>query len=279
MLEHWFLLALAAGVFSVLFNTLNRHHLQKGNDSTAYAWWFEFYRACFFAVFLFFDFQFSFSWQNLIALLILGCSEFIAVYCFMKMHSRMNLSVSSVVTQLRIFLVPLMAFLFLGELLAPNVYMGIGLLAVGLWLTVSLAGLRDTNGGIKYALVFAVASAFSSVLTKYVSGFASVSVIMFAFSAVPVILLPFFMDKRRGRLLHSFINYKERSFFAALANIGTLLLLGYAYKVGSVTQITGVFLSMFVGNVLIGTLFMKEKLSIKQVVGILLVLLAIALLY
>jgi len=69
MLEHWFLLALAAGVFSVLFNTLNRHHLQKGNDSTAYAWWFEFYRACFFAVFLFFDFQFSFSWQNLIALL------------------------------------------------------------------------------------------------------------------------------------------------------------------------------------------------------------------
>jgi len=102
---------------------------------------------------------------------------------------------------------------------------------------------------------------------------------MFSFSVVPVLLLPYFMDKRQGRILNSFVNYKEKSFFAALANIGTLLFLGYAYKVGSVTQITGVFLSMFVGNVIIGTVFLKEKLAIKQIVGILLVLLAIVLLY
>jgi drug/metabolite transporter (DMT)-like permease len=268
----WFWLSLGAGLFSVVFGTVNRFYLRNGTDSTAYGWWFEFYRVVAFSVLMLFDYRMVWSWYNIGILLVLGLTELSAVYLFMKMHARTNLSISAVTMQFRLFVVPLAAYLILGEVLPLIVYGGFILLIMGILLTVSFKDIKNPALGIKYGLLFAIPSAMSSILIKMATPFASVPVISFVYGMIPVLLLPVLMKNPISRIRNSVKMYKGGSFLATAANIGTLLLLGYAYKVGTVSQINGVFASMFVVTVLVGMVYLKERLTIKQVFGVFLVL-------
>lgn len=279
MLSSWFSLSLGAGLFSVLFGTVNRFYLRKGTDSTAYGWWFEFYRLIIFCVLAFFDFEMNWSLYNVSILLALGLTELFAVYLFMKLHAQTHLSVSAVLIQFRLMVVPIAAYLILGEILPISVYAGFVLLISGILLTVSFRDIKDPALGIKYGLLFAIPSALSSILIKLATPFASVPVISVAYSLIPVLLLPFLMKNPAHRLRNTLKKYQAGSFLATAANVGTLLLLGYAYKVGTVSQINGVFASMFVVTVLVGALYLKEKVSFKQIAGVCMVLGALVFIY
>lgn len=278
MWSSWFILALIAGFFSVIFNSINRTYLKGATDSTSYAWWFETLRALFFAGLLLLDFRLTVSASVVVLLIVNGVVEFIAIYFFMKMHSVSTLSFSTIITQLRVLLVPILAFLLVGERLQGSNYLGLLLLFVGISLTASIIAFDIKDNRIRYAVAFSLASAISSVITKQVLHDASIPVVMFFFSLPSVLLLPLFMKSPGSRLWQALKSHAPLSLIAACANILTLIFLGYAYKVGTVSQITAVFLSMFVVNVLYGSIVLHEKLKRRQYIGALIVLVAIYLL-
>jgi len=99
---NWFVLAALAGLASNGFNITNRTALKNQGDSTAYAWWFELVRTSFFLVILLFQPNPTFTISMIVPLLLVGLAELFSVYIFMKMHAYTNLSISSVISRLRV---------------------------------------------------------------------------------------------------------------------------------------------------------------------------------
>ena len=131
MQNNWLFLTILAGISASIFNTFLRRALRHGQDSTAYAWWFEFIRLCFFGLLIPFFPYFVFSWSHLALLIVLGLFEFVAVYLYMKMHGSNELSLSTIVMQLRSVYVPLFAFLAFGEHLTSTQWFGVALVVTG----------------------------------------------------------------------------------------------------------------------------------------------------
>lgn len=117
MFNNWFILAAAAGLSSALFNFVGRKSLQ-GGDSTAFSWFFELLRLIIFSALLIIDFKLEPSFLNFFVLVALGVTEFVSVYVFTKMHSLTELSLSSIISRLRLVWVPFFAFVLLGERLS-----------------------------------------------------------------------------------------------------------------------------------------------------------------
>ena len=101
MIPSWFWLAAGAGIIGNGFNFVNRFSLRGQQDSTAYAWWFEFLRLVVFGTLAMFNFQLAVSSKSLSMLVSLGLVELVAIYLYMKMHAFTELSLSAIIVRLR----------------------------------------------------------------------------------------------------------------------------------------------------------------------------------
>ncbi len=233
MLNNWLFLIIISGLASNFFNTILRRTLKDGRDSTAYAWWFELFRFIFFALLLPWDYSFVFSYSNLFWLLLLGLSEVVGVYTYMKMHSLTELSISSIITRLRSIWVAILAFALLGERLTLWQYVGVATVVLGTLVVQHSYKLR-LDKSMKVAILFTLASAVSTIIMKHTTTYASVSVINIAFTL-------------RSNLAASLFN-----------NI-TMLTLVAALKLTNASQVVGVFQGVTMLAVVIGIFVLDER--------------------
>src|SRR6185437_3079076 len=137
LLNNWIFLAVIAGLASNAFNFINRYLLKDDEDSTAYMWFYEVTRFFAFAVIAIFDWKLVITSYSVIIFLLLGITEWIAAYWYMKMHEHSHLSISSILSRTRLIWVPILAFFIIHESLKTPDYVGILILFIGLSVVVS----------------------------------------------------------------------------------------------------------------------------------------------
>lgn len=257
MLNNWLILVIISGLSSNFFNTILRRTLRDGRDSTAFGWWFELLRLIFFTLFLFWDYSLVVSPANLFWLLVLGLCEVIAVYTYMRMHSLTELSVSSIITRMRSIWVAALAFVMLGERLSPAQYIGVITVILGTLVVQSSYKFRFDKA-MKIAIIFTFASAFSTIIMKHATTYASVSVINVAFSLPAVLLLPIMMKDPLSRLKATLPVTLKSNLAASLFNNITMFALVSALKLTNASQVTGVFQGVAMLAVVIGIFVLDE---------------------
>lgn len=257
MATHWLLYTLIAGSSSALFNTFLRKALKESPDPTAYAWWYECIRLAFFGLLIPFAPNLIFSWVNLGILLVLGLGEFAAIYFYMKMHASNELSISTIVMQLRSIYVPILAFFVLGEQLTLLEWLGIFLIVAGA-IVVAFPKSFKVDAALKYTIMAGIFTAISSVTIKLASSFASIPVVTFAFSLPAVILLPLCMNTPLTRIAKARANVVRKNLPASISNLVTMFALVAALHVGSASQTSGIFQGISMISVVVGVLFLKE---------------------
>lgn len=258
LINSWIILALLAGIGSNMHNFFNRYILKDGGDSTVWAWTFEFLRLLFFLPFVFFDFKMTFDIKTVLILLAVGLTETLSVYLYMKMHKFTHLSISTILSRTRLIWVPLIAFLFFGERLSNQGYIGIVLLFLGLSVAVAPHKFFLDKGAI-YANLAALMIAANTILLKQSVSLASTPVIMMFFSLPSVILFPLFMKNVKKRLIDQNLNQKIPKIMGTGANVVALFLLMAALKIGDVSRINGLYQGTLVIGVLGGIILLKER--------------------
>lgn len=255
----WIFFAIIAGISSAAFNTLLRRSLRRPDaDPTAYAWWFEAVRALVCLLLIPFLPLTAFSWQLFGTLLLLGLSEFVTICFYMKMHAYNQLSLSTVIAQLRSVWVPFLAFFILGEVLIPTQWLGIALIVSGAIIATGIRQFR-VDRGVKYALIVTFASAFSGVILKQAAGMASIPVVVFAFSFPAVILLPLFMKSGVSRIQAKLTSVVSHNLPASAVNLIGMFALTMAARLGTASQVTGVFQGVAMLAVASGIILLGEK--------------------
>lgn len=257
-MNNWLLFTVIGGVSSSGFNIFLRKTLRANADSTAYAWWYEVIRALFFASFIPFFPQFRYSPLNVLLLLALGLTEFVAVYLYMKMHSLAELSLSAIVMQLRSVWVPIIAFFLIGEKLTLAQWGGVALVVGGAIVVARPKSLK-WDRGLTTAFLMTLVGSLSGVILKETSGFASIPINMFFFSLPPIILLPLFMKNPLARIRNRWGTIVKLNFPASACNIVSMFALTAALRLGSAGQITAIFQGVSMLSVAVGVFFLNER--------------------
>jgi len=274
----WVLFTLFSGLSSIGFNYINRYILRNGDDSTSYAWWFEFFRTIIYLPFCFIFLDSPMDFISVFPLIALGVTEFFGIYVYMKMHANSDLSISTIVSQLRLVWVPLIAYLFLGERLIIKEYIGIGLILLG-QIVVAIKGKIYLDKGIKFALISSVFVSLGNIFAKSASSNYASPIIVLAMGMPTIFGFPFLMKNGMVRIKNLGKIRWKKILLATVFNAVTMLFLVKALKFGEVSKVIGFFQSISVLGVITGILFLGENQNIKRkMVGGILVVLGIILL-
>jgi drug/metabolite transporter (DMT)-like permease len=240
---NWVFLAGGAGFASSVYNFFNRYALRDRGDATAYAWWFELIRLIFFGLMLPLDTHLKWGLRSLLTLFALGLVEFFSVYLFMKIHALTQLSLSTILTRLRVVWTPLLAFLLMREKLTSIEYLGIGVVFIGLAITLSS---RDIKTDKQSALL------------------ASTPVVMMAMALPSIFLLPLGMRNSLPRIKSAVRKTLVKNMIASGFNFLAMYLLLEAYRLSPVGKVTSVYQGMLIVPVLGGIIFLKERQDVMR---------------
>ncbi len=279
MLPLWAIFTLISGLSSVAFNFISRNILRDGHDSTAYSWWFEFFR---FLIFIPFAIPVLGTVNNLHGVFLfvsIGICEFLSIYFYMKMHSKADLSISSIITQARLIWVPFFAYLLLNERLNSKSYIAIFVILIG-QIIVSINGRINTkttlDAGVKYALISTIFVSLNNVLGKSASQIFPVQIITIAMALPSLILFPVFMKKSKERIIKLGKTKGKNIFIAAVFNAFTMIFVIFAFRLGEVSRVTTLYQSLSILQVFMGIIILKENKNIfRKVIGSLIVLMGI----
>lgn len=278
MVPSWVILAAFAGIGSNILNFFSRYFLKDDADSNSWAWLFETGRLAAFGILVFFDFSLKPSFQSIGVLLLLGLTEFVSIYFYMKMHRFTHLSISTILSRTRMIWVPVLAFLILGETLQVSQYIGIAILFLGLSIVVAPHKMFVDKGAL-YANVAAVLVALVTVFIKISTNYASTSVIMIAMSLPSVILFLLFMKNPKARIKQTINKHLFYKLVAIFFNIIGLFLLIKALELAEAGRVNAIYQGMMVTSVIAGIVLLKEKQDIlKKLIGTAVVIVGILLL-
>jgi len=264
LFNNWIFLSIIAGLASNAFNFISRYILKEQEDATAYAWFFEAVRFLFFAVTaIIVDWKIILSTQSIILFLLLGLTEWISVYWYMKMHENSHLSISAILSRTRLIWVPIIAFFLVHENLKISEYAGIIVLFIGLSIVVSPKKLF-VDKGATYANLSAFMIAFNIVLTKMTLPYGSNSIINATIAFVPALFFPLTMRNSTRRLKQIFQNNLQLKFLAVGVNIISVYLFTVALRFGDSGKITAIYQGMLVTSIIAGIIFLHERQDIKK---------------
>lgn len=277
-MESWIILAVAAGIFSQLFNFLNRYLLKNRNDPMPFGWVSEFFRLAVYLLILPFDRNQTLTPHSLMILLGLGAINVISVYAFFKMHALTDLSLSSIIARSRLIWVPIIAFLLLGEVLKINQYFGIIVLFIGLSTTVAPHRMF-ADKGIMYSLATSIIVALLSTVMKAATPLASPSQIMIFMALPTVIILPFFIKSPFRTLISEIKTKPVHKIIASGANLLAMYLTLLALKDGPVGIVSAIYQGMMIIAVVAGIVLLNERKDIRQkIIGSVITLVGISIL-
>ncbi len=274
---NWFILAAVAGLASNGFNITNRTALKDKGDYTAYAWWFEFIRSGFFLFIVLFKGFPNLNLHSLGMFALVGLTELFSVYVFMKMHALTELSISSIISRLRVVWSPILAYLLIGERLNVSEYAGIVAIFAGIAVVSSPKEIKRDKG-IKTAFLFSFSSALLSTVLKNVSGLASSEFIVMSQGILPLIVLPFLMQKPAKQITMVAVKKFPQMIAAGAFNIISSFLLVKALAVADASKVVGLYQAMTIFSVFYGIFILKEKEKITQkIIGVVIVVVGIVL--
>lgn len=259
----WLLLAIITGLLSNTYNFLCRYILKDDEDSTAYAWFTEISRFVCFAILAMFTWRLHVSVQSIIALLLVGISEFIGGYFYMKMHSYTHLSISTILSRTRLIWVPILAFFIVSESMKLSDYIGILVTFIGVSVIMAPKKLFVDKGSL-YANLSAFFIAFNVVLLKLATPYASTAVIV-AFEAMPAIILyPLFMKDTKKRFVSLTKTRLPLKISAAGVSVLQIFIFAYALNFGDASKINAVYQGMLIFSVLAGIIFLHERSDVRK---------------
>lgn len=217
--------------------------------------------------------------KNIFTLVILGLSELVGVYLYMKMHAVTELSVSSIISRFRVISLPIFAFIFLGERLSmSSIRRHLMTIFTGCLVVVGMKHVRGTKG-IWYALGFVLVNSLSTVLMKSASSTASIAIVNTAFPLPAAVLIPVIMKNSLSRIHLTVKPILKSTLFASAFNILTMYCLVRAYQLASASQVNSVFQGVTSLAVVVGImLFNEHDHKLLKVIGALLTTLGIILL-
>lgn len=264
----WITLAILAGLASNAFNFINRYLLKEQEDSTAYAWFFETIRFIFFVLMaLILDWKIILTPYSLLLFLLLGITEWIAVYWYMKMHEHAHLSISAILSRTRLIWIPIIAFFLIRESLKVPEYVGIIILFVGLTIVVSPKKFFIDKGATN-ANLSAFMIALNTVITKMALPYGSNSIVNAAITGIPALFFPLTMNDSKNRIKKIFRNNLLLKFLAVGVNIISVYLFTAALRIGDPGKVNAIYQGMLVTSILTGIVFLKERDDIhKKLIG------------
>lgn len=268
LLTNWIFLSVIAGLASNAFGFLNRYLLKDQEDATAYAWFFEITR-----IFLFLIIAISFDWkiiittQSVILFLLLGITEGISIYWYMKMHENTHLSLSAILSRTRLIWIPIIAFFLIHERLHLSDYAGIIILFIGLCIVLSPKKML-VDKGATYANLSAFMIALNTVIMKMALPYGSNSIINIAITIIPAICFPFMMKNSVQRMKKVFRERLSIKFLAIAANVLSVYTFTAALRLGDSGKVNALYQGMLVFSILAGIIFLKEREDIgKKLIG------------
>jgi drug/metabolite transporter (DMT)-like permease len=274
---NWFILSVLAGLASNGFNITNRQALKDQGDSTAYGWWFEFVRTTFFILLLFLKPLPSITFSMLLPLGLVGLSELFSVYVFMKMHAYTNLSISSVISRLRVIWSPLIAWFLLSERLTLPEYFGILAIFIGIAVVTSPKEIKEDRG-IKIALLFSFSSALLSTFVKGASAIASTELVIIAQGILPLFALPLLMKSSITRIWQTASHQFPKIALAGSYNIASSYLLVEALRISEASKAVGVYQAMTLFSVFYGIFVLNERdKMVRKIIGSIIVIIGVVL--
>ncbi|TXH01311.1 MAG: hypothetical protein E6P95_02000 [Candidatus Moraniibacteriota bacterium] len=274
---NWFVLSALAGIASNGFNITNRTALKDHGDATAYGWWFELVRTTFFLGVVLFTNIPTLTFAMLLPLSLVGMAELFSVYVFMKMHAYTHLSISSVISRLRVIWSPLIAWFLVNERLTVPEYFGIIAIFLGIAIVTSPKEIRQDKG-IKIALVFSFSSALLSTIMKQASTVATTELIIISQGIVPLFVLPFLMKNGMRRIMDSVGNNLSQILLAGLFNIASSYLLVEALHLTDASKAVWLYQAMTLFSVLYGIFILNERDKlIRKIIGSIIVIIGVIL--
>lgn len=263
LLPIWLTLAILNGLSSNAYNFLNRYILKDGDDSTTYAWYVQLLRLIAFSTLAIFDWHIIITPTSIMLFILLGLTEWITIYLYMKMHSYSHLSISAILSRTRIIWVPIIGFFFIHESLNAVDYFSILIIFLGVSTAIAPKKLFIDKGAF-YANASAFMIALNIVLFKMALPYGSNGVLNMALALPSVILFPLVMKNSKERFSTLF---KSNLFIKSLAiglNIIGLLLFTFALRYGEASKINAVYQGMLILSVLAGIIFLKERENIAR---------------
>ncbi|MEK7570936.1 MAG: DMT family transporter [Patescibacteria group bacterium] len=262
-LPAWLIFSLLTGILSNTFNFMSRFILRKGDDSTVFSWYFECFRFIIFASLAFFDWRLVITPQSLLLLLLLGMSQFLSSYYYMKMHANTHLSISAILSRARMIWVPILAFIFINERLFLLDYLGILIVFLGISITTAPKKLVFDKGA-RYANLFAIFTAANVIFIKLLLPIASDFVIIAAMSLPGTFLYPFLMRNAKQRIFTSFRTKFPLKVLAIAISIVAMFFLTTALRLGDASKVNAIYQGMMILSVLAGIIFLHERKDIAR---------------
>lgn len=267
-MQLWFLLAGLGGLASNISNLTLRVLLKDGEDAVITGWLFDGFRVLF-ALFIFpFDYKLLISPLSLLIFSLTMISGTALTYVYVRMHQHTHLSLSTIVSRLRIIWTPLFAYIFIHERLASSDYLSICIVFIGIALVVTPKKLFFDRG-VHYALAFTLLGAIQVVLTKEALQYTSTSGAIILSSVATIGAFPLFMKNAKKRIKNSFATMRLQTIVCFFLNIIASYCFIYALLIGgSASGVNVVYQSMMIISVLYGIFVLREKEMIwRKIIG------------
>lgn len=276
---NWLLLAFLGGVSSNISSFFSRTILKDDRgDSTLYAWFFEAFRFVVFIVVSLFDFHAVWTFYSVLLLLLMGASEFVSIFFYMKMHRYSHLSISTILSRTRLVWIPLIALVLVGEHLKPVMYIGILVLFIGLAVATAPHKLQFDRGQ-QYAYLAAFLIALNAVQMKMNQPFATPAVLIVFLTAPSTFLYPLLIKDRRKRIKKFFKHKLSAKFFGGVSSVAAIYFFTLALRSGPVSVVNAIYQGTMVLSVLAGIFILGEKEDTKRkIIGSVVTLIGVLLL-
>ncbi|MDE2025361.1 MAG: EamA family transporter [Patescibacteria group bacterium] len=260
----WLLLAFLGGIASNISSFFSRIILKDdGGDSTLYAWFFEAVRFCIFLVVALFDFHAVWTFYSVLLLFLMGVSEFVSIFFYMKMHRYSHLSISTVLSRTRLVWIPLIALVLIGEHLKVITYIGILVLFVGLAIATAPHKLQFDRGQ-KYAYLAAFLIALNAVQMKMNQPFATPAVLIVFLTAPTTFVYPLLVKDRKKRFGRFFKHKLSAKFFGGVSSVAAIYFFTLALRTGPVSIVNAIYQGTMILSVLAGIFLLGEKEDTKR---------------
>lgn len=256
-------IAFVSGLLSNTSNFFHRWLLKDDDDPALYTWFLEAVRLSIAGVVLIFDASVTWSPKAFLLLLALGLVEVVSIYIYMRQHALAELSISTIISRTRLVWTALFAFVFLGEHLSLNSYAGILILFIGLAIGTAPHKIKRDRG-MRYAYLSAIFISVTNVLAKEATAVASVAVIVAAMAIPTVVGYPIAMKNGPTRIRGFVRSNLLKKSLGALANVGALFLLLWAFETGSVSVANAIYQGTMVFAIVAGILFLRERHDIAR---------------
>ena len=190
----WFWLAIISGSISTIKDILNRLILKEKGDSLAFAFLCQAFPVVFTLPFFIFGLKFPPAIFPYLLLIAIGVVDTLSIFLIMESFKYLEVSLRTIVYQLRLFWVLILSVIILKESLNLAKIMGIGLIFAGITLAVfkkrrvswfqkiisRILGRKDRKAkGFFVTILASFLTAFEMIGVKHLLGHFSVSFVIF----------------------------------------------------------------------------------------------------